>query len=791
MRIAFRVACCVIVLAIGVMIVSNRTAQTVAPAAQDVAASKIAPWLRNHLARGTKSEFLVVLNDQADLRGADALPTKAEKGRFVYDALYNKAQQAQAPIIQSLKESGVEYQSFYIVNMILVKGDLTLAENLAGRTDIARIEGNPTIKNKLPEPEKVNFDTVRLESPQAIEPGVNHTRAPEVWAAGFTGQNIVVGAEDTGYKWDHTALINQYRGWNGSTADHNYNWHDSIHTGGGSCGANATAPCDDQGHGTHTAGTAVGSDGAANQVGMAPGAKWIGCRNMNVGAGTPATYLECFEFFLAPYPVGGTTAQGDPAKAPDVTTNSWSCPTSEGCAVGTLQAAVQAQRAAGIMLIAAAENSGPGCSTVTDPPGLYDEVYSVGALTTGTDNIASFSSRGPITQDGSNRVKPDISAPGTSTRSSTRTSTTTYGSMSGTSMATPHVAGAVALLWSAQPGLINKIDQTETILNNSTVHLTSTACSSVANVFPNNTFGYGRLDIRSAVDVALRFAARPYDMNGDGKTDFAIFRPNGDGANHGIWYILNGANNSTAQQMFGNNTDLPAPGDYNGDGVTDIAVFRPSTGGWYISRGSAQNFDFFQWGINGDIPAPGDYDHDGITDIAVFRPSDGGWYIRQSSNGGFLAKSFGTAGDVPVPGDFDGDGKTDVAVFRPSTGAWYVLRSADNSFFGVFWGAAGDKPVQGYYDADAKMDVAVFRPTTGAWYILKSTTNYSAGDSFGWGTTGDIPVPGDYEADGKYDIGVFRPSTGEWFIRRSSNGSLLSAQWGQNGDKPAQTAFVP
>ncbi|MEO6393924.1 MAG: S8 family serine peptidase, partial [Pyrinomonadaceae bacterium] len=391
MRIAFRVACCVLVLAIGLMIVSNRAAQTVAPTAQDVVASKIAPWLRNHLARGTKSEYLVVLNDQADLRGADALPTKAEKGRFVYDALYNKAQLSQAPIIQSLKEQGVEYQSFYIVNMILVKGDLTLAESLASRSDTARIEGNPTIHNKLPESEKFNFDTVRPESPAAIEPGITHTRAPEVWASGFTGQGIVVGAEDTGYLWNHTVLINHYRGWNGAVADHNFNWHDSVHSGGGSCGANAVAPCDDNGHGTHTAGTAVGSDGGTNQVGMAPGAKWIGCRNMNVGAGTPATYLECFEFFLAPYPVGGTTAQGDPSKSPDVTTNSWSCPASEGCSVSTLQAGVQAQRAAGIMLIAAAENSGPSCSTVTDPPGLYDEVYSVGALTTGTDTIASFS----------------------------------------------------------------------------------------------------------------------------------------------------------------------------------------------------------------------------------------------------------------------------------------------------------------------------------------------------------------------------------------------------------------
>ena len=143
---------------------------------------------------------------------------------------------------------------------------------------------------------------------------------------------------------------------------------------------------------------------------MAPGAKWIGCRNMNVGVGTPATYIECMEFFLAPTPVGGGT--GDPSKAPDVTINSWGCPTSEGCAAATLQSAVEAQAAAGIMMVVAAGNSGPSCSTVSDPPSFYAASYTVGALNTSTDTIASFSSRGPALADGSNRTKPDITCSG-------------------------------------------------------------------------------------------------------------------------------------------------------------------------------------------------------------------------------------------------------------------------------------------------------------------------------------------------------------------------------------------
>ena len=122
---------------------------------------------------------------------------------------------------------------------------------------------------------------------------------------GYRGQGVVVAGQDTGYEWTHAAIRDQYRGWNGTTADHDYNWHDSIHSGGGSCGSDSPFPCDDHYHGTHTMGTMVGDDGGSNQVGLAPEAKWIGCRNMNVGSGTPATYSECFEWFVAPTDVAG------------------------------------------------------------------------------------------------------------------------------------------------------------------------------------------------------------------------------------------------------------------------------------------------------------------------------------------------------------------------------------------------------------------------------------------------------------------------------------------------------
>ena len=432
--------------------------------------------------------LFVILNDQADVSAAAVVPDRVERLTSVYTTLVAEADRTQAPLRQTLDGLGVHYTPYYLLNALEVDAGPLLRLYLRTRPEVDRILDSPRLRPLPAAPPEGEGDEI---APTEPEWNITLIGADRVWAdLGVTGAGIVVGQSDSGVQGDHPALIAGYRGRTDGDA---YNWFDPWNQ--------SASPTDIGGHGTHTLGTAVGRGG----IGVAPGAEWIGCVNLARNLANPALYLDCMQFMLAPFPPGGDPLHaGDPSRAAHVLNNSWGCPPLEGCDATVYQPAVAALRAAGIFVVASAGNEGPRCGSVSSPIALYDEVFSVGAIDSGGD-LVSFSSRGPVTADGSNRLKPDLVAPGADVLSSTPGGT--YARYSGTSMAGPHVVGAVALLWSANPALIGDIDGTEALLRDTARPYTGlrtpqdTDCDD--GPLPNDGVGYGVLDVYAAVEAAL------------------------------------------------------------------------------------------------------------------------------------------------------------------------------------------------------------------------------------------------------------------------------------------------
>ncbi|MFN7118075.1 MAG: S8 family serine peptidase [Saprospiraceae bacterium] len=501
---------------------------------------------------GTLVECIVVLKQQADLSLANNLKTKEEKGNFVFNSLQTTARESQKPILQLLQNEKARYQSFFMLNAIYTQADARLLRQLAEREEVAYLADNPAIPLQLPT--VASADEVASRS--AIEWGIQRINADQVWALGYKGQGVVVGGQDTGYEWTHPAIQGKYRGWNGSVANHNYNWHDAIHkinplngdttnTAANPCGVNSKVPCDDNSHGTHTMGTMVGDDGKGNQIGVAPDARWIAVRNMERGWGSPASYIESFEWFIAPTNLEGRNP--DPSKAPHVINNSWGCPPVEGCNESNftlMNSVVNNVRAAGIVVVASAGNSGNNCSTVSDPASIFAGSFSIGASRQ-NDTIALFSSRGPVSVDGSNRLKPNVVAPGVGVRSAVRGGG--YANFNGTSMAGPHVAGLVALMISANPDLAGQVEKIETIIEETAKPMQTTEnCGGLSGLqIPNNTYGYGRVDALAAVERALQLTADTDDIKNNIKV--SVF-PNPTEQN--ITFKIEGVNGKTELQLF-------------------------------------------------------------------------------------------------------------------------------------------------------------------------------------------------------------------------------------------------
>ena len=228
------------------------------------AADKVRPQLAQQLEQKDEASFWVRFA-QADLSSAARSGDWAERGKAVYDALQDAADSSQKEAVAVLDDAGATYQAFWATNAIRVDaGDQALVDQLAGLTAVQSLW--PTRDYAVEEPTKGKV----LKEINALEWGIANINADDVWAQyGDKGEGIVVANIDTGVQYDHPALVNQYRGNNGDgTFNHNYNWFDAA-------GTSPSAPSDGNGHGTHTMGTMVGDDGAGNQIGVAPGAKWI------------------------------------------------------------------------------------------------------------------------------------------------------------------------------------------------------------------------------------------------------------------------------------------------------------------------------------------------------------------------------------------------------------------------------------------------------------------------------------------------------------------------------------
>jgi len=297
-------------------------------------------------------------------------------------------------------------------------------------------------------------------------------------------------------------------------------------------------------------------------------------------------------------------------------------------------------------------------------------------------------------------------------------------------------------------------------------------------IYNYNAFGEKLLTIKGNVCQASG-ETKMLDFDDNENSDLTMWNPS-----NGVWSSKNAnyTNVEGTARSFqwgtGASGDVPAPGDFDGDGKTDYAVYRNSTGAWYVLNSSNSTLTALSFGTTGDIAVPNDYDGGGKTDIAVFRPSNGDWYFWSSEAQQFLGVHWGTNGDKPVPADYDGDGKTDIGVFRPSSGYWYYLKSLDGGFVSQQWGISTDKLVPADYDGDGKADLTVYR--NGTWWVLRSVDNSAIGIQ--WGTAGDIPVPV-YRNSINADFTIYRPSNNTWRGYENRN-TQLSVTLGTSQDTP-------
>ncbi len=476
---------------------------------------KVDPALLQALSQeGATADVIVSMESSADLSAAAELEEWHARGWAVYDALRQAAAQSQTPVIAYARKKGLTYRSFFSTNAVYVQdADLTAAQDLGRLPGVAQVR-LPQVALVLPNSGQAhegelagteaygwNLDT--------LDPGggLYGMQAAQVWdQVGVTGEGVVVANIDTGVYYQHISLDRQYRG-NlsgnvGGPYEHDYNWYQPNYI---ACG-NGTYPCDAEHHGTSTMGIMVAeTPNLEKQLGVAPGARWIACQGCDDPPYcTEVALLGCADWMLAPCAIGDDP--GDPSCNPDmrphIINNSWG---GAGCDTW-YQASVQAWVAAGLFPAFAAGNAG-GCGTVANPGDLPE---SFGVAAHFTDGLNAYSGGpscffpAPTCDPDAHDIDPHVNAP--TGGEAPIAEQGQYFALGGTSGASPHVAGTVALLWSGQPGLTGQIDATFTILEQSANRdLPAPLCGKPAcageNDYPNYDFGWGYLDALAAVEM--------------------------------------------------------------------------------------------------------------------------------------------------------------------------------------------------------------------------------------------------------------------------------------------------